>query len=65
MFFKNLCVLVLWTEVASALEGLSMINRLILVTELTEQQQSALIMRRFQGGEGGGENVGSCEIVWL
>ena len=66
MFFKNLCVLVLWTEVASALEGLSMINRLILVTELTEQQQSALIMRRFQGGEGGGgENVGSCVIVWL
>ena len=24
MFFKNLCVLVLWTEVASALEGLTL-----------------------------------------
>ena len=26
MFFKNLCILVLWTKVASALEGLSIIG---------------------------------------
>ena len=33
MFFRNLCVLVLWTKVASALEGLSIAYRLLAVSQ--------------------------------
>ena len=35
MFFKNLCILVLWTEVASALEGLNMLPRGLLLPSMS------------------------------
>ena len=44
MVFKNLCILVLWTKVALALEGLSGIG----MKELNDKRTNSIRCRKFQ-----------------